>query len=274
MPTRIILLIASLTSALVSNVTRAQEASALTKPVVAESTSSANEQNAEQSVEISNTKNPEWKSYRSMLRGLEAFDRFHAKAPLAEPKFVLRPRAEGLSMEGLTLHVKSDQSSIPIPLAEGGYFVLPRDAQADADDADLMLNRKKKLYRWQPAIRTPALPIDQLRLGDLRLACEMEWAIEKDGAPFVFRMFLNAAGGFCRSSKLTVSIPTPYLGAKSVTLVQADRHIDLPLNEGKFNFVLAIHDKTYSDDTMIEIVYDEPNVNLRKPNLSTISISF
>ncbi|MBC3832313.1 hypothetical protein H8K33_12385 [Undibacterium amnicola] len=125
MPTRIILLTASLTLALVGNVTRAQEvaAPASTKHVVAESTSSANEQNAEQSVEISNTRNPEWKSYRSMLKGLEAFDRFHAKAPLAEPKFVIRPRAEGLSMDGLTLHVKSDQSSLPIPLAESGYFV-------------------------------------------------------------------------------------------------------------------------------------------------------
>jgi hypothetical protein len=274
MPTQMILLIASLTLAFSSNVTRAQEAAVPTKPVVAESISSANEQNADQSVEISNAKNPEWKSYRSMLRGLEAFERFHTKAPLAEPKFVVRPRAEGLSMEGLTLHVKSDQSSLPIPLAEGGYFVLPRDAQADADDADLMLNRKKKLYRWQPAIRTPALPIDQLRLGDLRLACEMEWAIEKDGAPFVFRMFLNAAGGFCRSSKLTVSIPTPYLGAQSVTLVQANRRLNLPLNTGKFSFVLPIHDQAYSDDTMIEIVYDEPNVNLRKPNLATINIGF
>jgi hypothetical protein len=274
MPTRIILLTASLTLALSSNVVRAQEAAVPNKPVVAESIPSANEQNAEQSVEISNAKNPEWKSYRSMLRGLEAFDRYHAKAPLAEPKFVVRPRAEGLSMEGLTLHVKSDQSSLAIPLAEGGYFVLPRDAQADADDADLMLNRKKKLYRWQPAIRTPALPIDQLRLGDLRLACEMEWAIEKDGAPFVFRMFLNATGGFCRSGKLTVNIPTPYLGAQSVTLEQANRRLNLPLNKGKFSFVLAIHDQAYSDDTMIEIVYDEPNVNLRKPNLATINIGF
>lgn len=267
-------LIASLSLVFGSNVTRAQEVAASSKPVVAESASSTVEQNAEQSIEISNTKNPEWKSYRSMLKGLDAFDRFHAKAPLAEAKFVVRPRAQGLSMEGLTLHVKSDHSSLAIPLTEGGYFVLPRDAQADADDADLMLNRKKKLYRWQPAIRTPGLPSDQLRLGDLRLACEMEWAMEKDGAPFVFRMFLNAIGGFCRSGKLTVSIPTPYLGAQSVSLVLADRRINLPLNAGKYSFVLPVHDQTYSDDTMIEIIYDEPSVNLRKPNLATINIGF
>lgn len=273
MQARLKFLLLNLSIAFCTNPVFAQEVASPVMPVKSESVAQTSEQNAEQSVEITNAKNPEWKSYRSMLKGLDAFDRYRAMAPLADAKFELKPRRDGITLEGVNLSLKSDDSSRPIPLDADGYFVLPRDAQAEADNADLMINRKKDLYRWRPAIRTPALPDDHLRLGDLRLMCEMEWAIEKDGAPFVFRMYLSALGGFCQSKKVTVEFATPYLGARSVTLVQADRRLDLALDKNRTSFILPIYDRSYSDDAIIEIVYDETNLQLRKRNFSGINVS-
>ena len=55
--------------------------------------------------------------------------------------------------------------------------------------------------------------------------------------------------------------------------MQADRRLDLALDKNRTRFILPIYDRSYSDDAIIEIVYDETNLQLRKRNFSGINVS-
>ncbi|MCX7219827.1 MAG: hypothetical protein NTY70_13095, partial [Burkholderiales bacterium] len=149
-------------------------------------------------VDVSATKNPDWKPYRVMLKGLTAFEQQHALAPQASAKFILKPRNATAALSGVALRLASDAHSLPIALADNGTFSLPRDAQAEQDNAELMINRKKELFRWWPYVRSPQLAAHQRRLGDLRLECQMFWAIHYDDLPFMARNFVRALGGPCK----------------------------------------------------------------------------
>ncbi|MDO8650579.1 MAG: hypothetical protein Q7R66_00110 [Undibacterium sp.] len=222
-------------------------------------------------VEVSSTKNPDWKRYRVMLKGLDAFDRHHALAPQAEQKFILKPRKAEVSIKGVVLRLASDDSSRPIALAEDGTFALPRDAQAAQADAELMINRKKELFRWWPYIRSPQLAANQRRLGDLRLECEMFWAIYYDDLPFLARNFVRTLGGPCTSKNVSLSFPADFSGLRSATLRQGARSQVLVLEPNQAGFSAPLYDQSLSDDAIIELEYDD-NLAVKKTNYSGLSV--
>lgn len=218
-----------------------------------------------QSVEINATKNPDWKSYANMLKGLDAFEKHHALAPQAEARFILKPRAPEFSMQGLSLRLADDEHSIVIPIAADGTFVLPRDAQAEKEKAELLINRKKAQFRWWPRVRSPNLAEHQRRLGDLRLECEMFWAIEYEGVPFIARNLVRMMGGPCKTKKVRIYSPSDFTGLKSATLVEGEHRLALMLGKEKANFHVPLFDQSFSDNAMIELKYVE-DATVRKPN--------
>lgn len=226
-----------------------------------------------QAVEVNGTKDPDWKRYRVMLKGLDAFEKHHALAPNAAQKFILRPRkAEGV-LKGTTLRIASDDYSLPIALAEDGTFSLPRDAKAVEQDAELLINRKKALFRWWPYVRSPNLAKNQRRVGDLRLECEMFWAVYYDDVPFVARNLVRAFGGPCKSKKVAIGFPADFQGIKSATLVDGERRLELSLNTKLSSFSAPLFDLSFADDAMIEIVYEDNPTLINQRNFSGLSVS-
>jgi hypothetical protein len=58
-----------------------------------------------------------------------------------------------------------------VPLARDRTFTIARDPRALAEDAVVSPNRKQLTMTWRVDIRTPGLPPNSRRLGDLRLEC-------------------------------------------------------------------------------------------------------
>jgi len=53
-------------------------------------------------------------------------------------------------------------------------FSLPRDVEAADEGAYVKTNRKAKSFAWRVDIRSPRLPSNARRLGDLRLECTID----------------------------------------------------------------------------------------------------
>jgi hypothetical protein len=123
------------------------------------------------SVEVHGTRNPVDKSYRKMLQGLARYEQEHALAPQAVLRFKLLPRVPGVEMRGITLTVRGDNVSLPVPVADDNSFTLPRNEQAWREDAALVANRHTLSMTWRADVRSPGVPDGLRRLGDLRLEC-------------------------------------------------------------------------------------------------------
>lgn len=226
---------------------------------------------ADQTVEISNVKDPDWKSYRVMLKGLDAFEKYHSHAPQASPQFILKPRRLDVSLSGVSLRLASDDSSLVIPLAANGSFLLPRDEQAAAQKAELMINRKKEMFRWWPLVQTPGLASQHRRLGDLRLECEMFWAIHYDDLPFVARNLMRTVGGPCQTRKVILSFPADWMGLQAATLVQGERRLSLLVDKDKSMYSITLYNPDFTDDALIELQFDADDET--QPSMKILNVN-
>ena len=140
-------------------------------------------------VTISATANrdPVEKSYRKMVRGMDLFERQRSLSPQGVLRFKLLPRKRDSSLDNLDLLVLSDRVELPVPIAPDQTFTLPRHPQALADNAKVTPNRKFLTMTWRTDIRTPGLPPNTRRLGDLRLECQvgMEAGLISNSSTFI-----------------------------------------------------------------------------------------
>lgn len=212
---------------------------------------------AVESIEISTTRDPEFKPYVRMLAGLDAFERLHAKAPAAPLRFLLLPQQPGLSPADVKLRIVGDAGSHDVATDAEGYFALPRVIDAVGGNAELVTNKKKGLYRWRADVRTPGVPAGMRRLGDLRLECEVRWAVTQDELGPGKRLLFKTLGGPCNSANVGVFnfAPQP---VSTVTLTAGDRRVTMPAQRqikgqpaGNNFYVVPLHDKSWPDDTLI-----------------------
>ncbi len=124
-------------------------------------------------VVVTAVRDPVKKSYRKMLDGAALFEERRHLAPAAALRFKLLPRKEGTPMEGVQLEVASDSMAIPLRVGKDQTFVLERNRTALKENAQVMPNRKAGTMTWRADVRTPGLPPNTRRLGDLRLECEV-----------------------------------------------------------------------------------------------------
>jgi hypothetical protein len=141
------------------------------------------------SVQVKGIADPEMRSYRSVVAGLDAFDAHRALAPHALLRFRMR-HAEGAPAnagDGLRLRLASDDGSFQedVPIDTAGLLTVGRDQAAYGADATFILNQKNGSYTGHPEVRTAGLPDNVRRLGDLRLECRVTIAIVKDQMPFM-----------------------------------------------------------------------------------------
>jgi hypothetical protein len=212
-----------------------------------------------QSVEVPGLRNPEMKSYRHVMAGLDAFDEYHRLAP-AVPVLRFRLYARGEVESGdqpaPALRIVGQDVSIPVPVSSNGAFSLPRNDAAYEQDADVILNRRSGKVRAEPEVLTPGLPENVRRLGDLRLECEVAIAIAKTEIPFLARAAINTVlltSRWCAIAKVNYDfhIPPGMGTLEGGRLVSGTRSADLKINAG--HYTVPLGDTSWPDDTLVEL---------------------
>ncbi|OYO26398.1 hypothetical protein [Janthinobacterium sp. PC23-8] len=223
-------------------------------PAHAQDASEPQDHRAGQVVNVHGTRDPDLLPYRTMLKGLDAYADHRGLAPAAPLRFKLMAATPAVSMAGVALRLEADNLSVVIPLADDDTFALARDKTAFDANADLVSNRKRSTVRWRPHIVTPGLPANVRRLGDLRLECEVRWAVEQDALPFMRRNLFKLAGGPCHSAMISVLYPTarPLAG---ILLQSGERSERLPLSEDRRRYTPPLHDSSWNDDTLLTFSY-------------------
>jgi hypothetical protein len=236
---------------------------------------------AQDAVTVRALRDPVDKSYRKMVKGIDLFESLHAMAPDASLRYRLVPRRSDTEMRGVALSVVGDSFERPVPLAADRTFTLQRDRQALAEDASVRPNRKAGTLTWRADIRTPGLPANVRRLGDLRLECRvgMEAGLVSRYPSLFERVmdFMIGARAFCEQRE------PPYLFFAerplfAVTLVDGERRLTLPVGElyaGMARdrapdrllsycdcaalldraYFVPLGDRSWPDDTRVELEY-------------------
>jgi hypothetical protein len=208
-----------------------------------------------QAVAVNGIKNPELRSYRTMLAGLDMFESKHHLAPTADHlRFVLIPRHASTSLAGLSLRIANDELSIPVALAADGSFVLPRDQAAADGDAELLLNRARGEFSGMPRVTSANVPANMRRLGDVRLECQIAIAIAKKEINVLLRAAAAVALGgtdWCLSSRVSYGTYTPF-PTDNVSLLSGEKR-GLLLSGHRLKYaVLPLADLSWPDDTLVE----------------------
>jgi hypothetical protein len=215
---------------------------------------------APQSVNVNSIRNPEMRSYRSVWAGLDAFDEHHALAPSAPLRFRIL-RADGSPVDGangLALRLASDRDSAPVPIGADGLLTIARDRAAYDADASFILNQKDGLFSARAEIRTPDLPPNVRRLGDLRLECRVMVAIAKEGMSFVARAAVNTlmlGSDWCGKKDMNLAFPAPP-GLESALLSHGGRSVELTLHEK--DYMAPVGDRGWPDDALVTLKFAQP----------------
>lgn len=214
-----------------------------------------------QSVEVAGIKNPGMRSYRQLAAGLDAFDEFRDRAPTVDVlRFGIKPKHDDEPMTGLVLRIAGKESSVALPIARDGTFVLPRDQAAFDEDADLILNRKRGLFDGMPVVRSANVPANMRRLGDVQLECRVAIAIAKKEMNFALRAIAASVLGttdWCKSRKISFGTSAPY-PSDSITLVSGSRRVVMHQGSQQKYFSLPLSDTSWPDDTLIEFQPSAP----------------
>lgn len=228
---------------------------ALSMPLLAQDAGAPAE--AEKKVEVSGVKDPALRPYRQMQKGLAAFEEFRALAPKSRLRFELWTADNKMpDPAGLTLRLAGDTVDIPVPIDEQATFVLPHSQQAADENAELILNRKKDQMRWRPRVRSPGVPENARRLGDMRLECEVSWAVMKPDVSLVARMAAAPFGGMCHAPMISLFYRAPKV-LTSATLVSGERKQALKLHQQGTGFIVPVRDKNWDDESLIVFEYAE-----------------
>lgn len=214
------------------------------------------------SVEVQGVKNPDMKSYRAVVAGLDAFAEHHALAPsVPELRFRLAPQSgqDDAAGDALYLRIVGNGDPIPVPIAQDGTFSVPRVQSAIDDDADLILNRKKGVLKGYPDIRTPGLPENVRRLGDLRLECQVMIAIAKKEMGMMMKLFVNTitmTTNWCDMSFDKKKVRFSFRSQRplvSAEIVDGERRETMESHD--FSFRPPIGESDWSNEARIELHY-------------------
>ncbi|MES2399671.1 MAG: hypothetical protein V4573_06770 [Pseudomonadota bacterium] len=186
-------------------------------------------------------------------------------------------------MNSIVLEVLGSSAAFEVPVAPDRTFTLPRNQQALDENAQVTPNRKAQSMTWRTDIRTPGLPANTRRLGDLRLECQvgMQSGLLSNSSNVVGRLFkvILDTPSYCdRPAPLYLFFADKPIF--SVTMVSGSRREILSINKlyaaasddpglkddlpycdcevlVDRTYVLPLGDKSWPDDTLVEFEYME-----------------
>jgi hypothetical protein len=216
-----------------------------------------------------------------MVKGMDVFDEMHALAPKAVLRYRLYPRKTGTDMGIAQISVVGESFERPVPVAADSTFALARDRKALAEDAYVRSERNADTMTWRADIRTPGLPRDTRRLGDLRLECRVGVQAglisQYPSVISQFFRFLESPRAFCGRAE----VPYLFFAERplfAVTLHAGERrqvlsvgnlyagiaHGRTPEGERRYcdcealldrAYTLPLGDPSWPDDTLVELEY-------------------
>lgn len=215
-------------------------------------------------VVVSQLQDPAGARWDRVLKALDAYAAHRSLAPNAPARFVLTrlPQQEDPNEADLALRLATRDGSVPVDLAPDHSFTVQREWVATDDaQARLIANRTRAQYRLSSDIRSAGVPAGTRRLGDLRLACEVNWALVRDDLSLLRRALALSLGGPCSSRWSTIGFRSPN-AVSAVTLWAGDRRLTLPAGSVRANgwaYVVPLHDRSWPDDTRVEFTAAESN---------------
>jgi hypothetical protein len=203
-----------------------------------------------------------WKSYRALRAAAAAFEKYKFLAPDAVFGFAVLPPAGKTLPPNFALRVRTrDGKEFPIRLENNELFQLPVLPDPDVD-ADLVSNLKDGQLRIGLLVRTPSVPPDKERLGDVRLRSEISQAIadvdHPSDDPRCLRKTLLLPG-HCRPLHISVWYK-PRAPASGAWLVDGSRREALAGNGDPHDpsFKMPVNAGHLGNDAMIEFDYKHP----------------
>jgi len=212
-------------------------------------------------VKVNAIRNPEIHSYKAVLAGLDSFDKHHTLAPnVPELRFRIRPRGGAGLPEQPRVRIEGDHDFVlALDLDANHRFSVPRSEAAADENGEVVLNQKRKLYRIHPDVRTPGLPANVRRLGDLRLECKTMIAIAKEEIPLFWVVAINGlllTRDWCNFTHKEAmpdwgfDSDAPIVGA----ILQEGNRSKLLTTSGD-RFSVALGDTSWGDDALVELEF-------------------
>ncbi|MFZ6654994.1 hypothetical protein [Undibacterium sp. TJN19] len=132
-----------------------------------------------QQVEISAIRDAEWGSYRRAYKASAYFETFIRTRPLIQAHLQLRP-VKDVSMEGLSLHLAGEKTSLDIAVDSIGRATIPMLKQAYAEDAVLRLNRPAGLFYFSGRYSIKEHEGGVYDANEMRSACEQLLSAQRE----------------------------------------------------------------------------------------------
>jgi hypothetical protein len=230
-------------------------------------------------------RDPVEKSYRKMVRGMDLFATERSMSPNGVLRFRLLPRRPDTDMKTIEMEVIGSTVAFAVALSPDNTFTLDRNAKAFDENAQVIPNRKSQTMTWRSDIRSPGLPPNTRRLGDLRLECRvgMEAGLISNSSNIIGRItqaVLDTPAYCDRKAPLYLFFADRPLF--SVALVSGNRRevlsidklyasasddpglkSDLPFCDCEVlidrTYVLPLGDRSWPDDTLVEFEYMDGN---------------
>jgi hypothetical protein len=247
-----------------------------------------------QTIVVDDMKNADGKSYRRLIKGMDAFEKNHQLAPDAVLRFKVHARKFDEPLDGIELKIRGEDFSIPLLLAHDLSFVVPRDQRAIDQDASLLSNRKADTFAWYPEVRSPGVPANARRLGDLRLECKILMSIgnlSHGGASSDVPLLLHVIPDLCGMKALKlphfedrpIFNVTLHNGQRRRMLTSDSLYADeipdvlLPLVDySQFLdhvYMLTMGDSSWPNDTLVEFEYmDDDNAPASQSPASAVML--
>jgi hypothetical protein len=216
-------------------------------------------------VHVKALRNPAVRKYKTILVGLDTFEKHHALAPKVPE---LRFRIEGRRGAGLpeqpSVRIEGERDFLlPLALDAANRFTVPRSEAALDARGELVLNQKQSQYQILPEVRTPGLPGNVRRLGDLRLECKVLIDLAKEEVPLYWVIAINGVfmtRDWCsffseRERKATFPFKAGAPLAEAI-LHEGKRSKALEIDKDEFRIGLA--DAEWSDEALVELRFEAP----------------
>ncbi|MBR7799698.1 hypothetical protein [Undibacterium fentianense] len=231
--------------------------SGIQKDAYASVTTSFQEHDITRKVKILAIKNPDRRPLQSFLYGLEAAEKFQSFAPKADVGFQLLPQQNvRVNIQGLNLRLVSSDAEAVIPMEEDGFFRLDKNmSKGQQEDIEVIVSTKSGTTRFQSAVRSPNLLVNEKRLGDLRLQCEMDWAMNKRDLTFLMKVSLSMGASVCQSKKVAIAFAEPRRFT-SVSLEEGERKIFVYKGKAVNRYVPPIYDQSWGNDAKLTFEYE------------------
>lgn len=208
-------------------------------------------------VTISELRDPLSMPASAVMNAQEAFKNRQHLAPGASLQYRLLPNGvpEQRALE-LKIESADGERISAVPIGEDMTFALP----SFLDDARykggrLILNRKKGQMDWWPHVRVPGDGDQTVRVGNIRLECEVFWAASKGEMPLIARGML-AMVDLCTSPRVQLYVPVAR-PLRSATVTQGGKTWPLKLGPGGWSYLAPLSEEQITDDGLVRLTYGE-----------------